>query len=46
VIAIDGARSVRKSTVGPAEAAMDLGRGCAAAMIAEGAGMLMGERNH
>ncbi len=46
VIAIDGTRSVRKSTAGPAEAAMDLGRACAAAMIAEGAGTLMGERNH
>jgi hydroxymethylbilane synthase len=46
VIEIDGERSVRKSTAGPAEAAMELGRELAAAMIAEGAGTLMGERNH
>ncbi|MFF3667363.1 hydroxymethylbilane synthase [Microtetraspora malaysiensis] len=46
VVAIDGVRSVRKSTSGPRLAAMDLGRDLAAAMIAEGAGTLMGEQAH
>ncbi|MEW9527688.1 hydroxymethylbilane synthase [Microbispora sp. NPDC049125] len=46
VIAVDGLRSVRKSTSGPLPAAMDLGRELAAAMIAEGAGTLMGEQAH
>ncbi|MET8142068.1 hydroxymethylbilane synthase [Sphaerisporangium sp. NPDC005288] len=46
VVAIDGARSVRKSTAGDPSAAMELGRDLAAAMIAEGAGTLMGERTH
>jgi hydroxymethylbilane synthase len=46
VMAIDGMRSVRKSTAGPSEAAMDLGRDLAAEMIAEGAGTLIGEQNH
>ncbi len=44
VVAIDGVRSVRKSTSGPSPAAMGLGRELAAAMIAEGAGTLMGEQ--
>ncbi|MEZ0071583.1 hydroxymethylbilane synthase [Planotetraspora sp. GP83] len=46
VVAVDGVRSVRKSTSGPSPAAMDLGRELAAAMIAEGAGTLMGEQAH
>ncbi|GAA1272103.1 hydroxymethylbilane synthase [Sphaerisporangium rubeum] len=46
VVALDGTRSVRKSTAGDLSAAMDLGRDLAAAMIAEGAGTLMGERIH
>ncbi|WP_433418947.1 hydroxymethylbilane synthase [Microtetraspora malaysiensis] len=46
VVAIDGVRSVCKSTSGPRLAAMDLGRDLAAAMIAEGAGTLMGEQAH
>lgn len=46
VVAIDGTRSVRKSTAGPATNPMDLGRDLAAAMIADGAGTLMGERFH
>lgn len=46
VVAIDGVRSVRKSTSGPRLAAMDLGRDLAASMIAEGAGTLMGEQAH
>ncbi|MFF4774567.1 hydroxymethylbilane synthase [Microtetraspora fusca] len=46
VVAIDGVRSVRKSTSGPRLAAMELGRDLAAAMIAEGAGTLMGEQAH
>jgi hydroxymethylbilane synthase len=46
VVAADGVRSVRKSTSGPPSAAMDLGRDLAAAMIAEGAGTLMGEQTH
>ncbi|ETK34495.1 hydroxymethylbilane synthase [Microbispora corallina] len=46
VVAIDGVRSVRKSASGPLPAAMDLGRELAAAMIAEGAGTLMGEQAH
>jgi hydroxymethylbilane synthase len=37
---------VRKSASGPPPAAMDLGRDLAAAMIAEGADMLMGEQTH
>lgn len=44
VVAIDGIRSVRKSTSGPSPAAMDLGRELAASMITEGAGTLMGEQ--
>jgi hydroxymethylbilane synthase len=44
VVSVDGVRSVRKSTSGTLPAAMDLGRELAAAMIAEGAGMLMGEQ--
>ncbi|GII63161.1 porphobilinogen deaminase 1 [Sphaerisporangium krabiense] len=46
VVAFDGTRSVRKSTAGDPSAAMELGRDLAAAMIAEGAGTLMGERTH
>ncbi|MFC6079590.1 hydroxymethylbilane synthase [Sphaerisporangium aureirubrum] len=46
VVALDGTRSVRKSTAGDLSAAMDLGRDLAAAMIAEGAGTLMEERTH
>ncbi|MEO3811268.1 hydroxymethylbilane synthase [Sphaerisporangium sp. B11E5] len=46
VVALDGTRSVRKSTAGDLSAAMELGRELAAAMIAEGAGTLMGERTH
>ncbi|MFC4529834.1 hydroxymethylbilane synthase [Sphaerisporangium dianthi] len=46
VVAIDGTRSVRKSTAGDPAAAMELGRDLATAMIAEGAGTLMGERTH
>ncbi|MCW2880148.1 MAG: Hydroxymethylbilane synthase [Sphaerisporangium sp.] len=46
VVAFDGTRSVRKSTAGDPSAAMELGRELATAMIAEGAGMLMGERTH
>ncbi|GLW98379.1 hydroxymethylbilane synthase [Microtetraspora sp. NBRC 16547] len=46
VVAIDGVRSVRKSTSGPRLAAMELGRDLAASMIAEGAGTLMGEQAH
>ncbi|GGK99386.1 porphobilinogen deaminase 1 [Sphaerisporangium melleum] len=46
VVALDGARSVRKSTAGDPAAAMELGRDLATAMIAEGAGTLMGERTH
>jgi hydroxymethylbilane synthase len=46
VVAIDGTRAVRKSTSGSPSAAMDLGRELAAAMIAEGAGTLMGEQAH
>ncbi|WP_248962253.1 hydroxymethylbilane synthase [Sphaerisporangium perillae] len=46
VVAIDGTRSVRKSTAGEPWAAMELGRDLATAMIAEGAGTLMGERTH
>jgi len=46
VVAIDGTRSVRKSTAGPATSPMELGRDLAAAMIADGAGTLMGERIH
>ncbi|MBP2707308.1 hydroxymethylbilane synthase [Microbispora sp. RL4-1S] len=46
VVAVDGLRSVRTSTSGPTPAAMDLGRELAAAMIAEGAGTLMGEQAH
>ncbi|MDH2426792.1 hydroxymethylbilane synthase [Sphaerisporangium sp. TRM90804] len=46
VVAIDGTRSVRTSTAGDPSAAMELGRELATAMIAEGAGMLMGERTH
>ncbi|MEO3853505.1 hydroxymethylbilane synthase [Acrocarpospora sp. B8E8] len=42
VVAIDGARAVRKSASGPRMAAMDLGRELAVAMIAQGAGTLMG----
>ncbi|GAA0374360.1 porphobilinogen deaminase 1 [Acrocarpospora corrugata] len=42
VVAIDGTRAVRKSASGPRTAAMDLGRELAAAMIAQGAGTLMG----
>ncbi|GAA0968443.1 hydroxymethylbilane synthase [Acrocarpospora macrocephala] len=42
VVAIDGARAVRKSASGPRTAAMDLGRELAVAMIAQGAGTLMG----
>ncbi|WP_405088170.1 hydroxymethylbilane synthase [Microbispora sp. NBC_01389] len=44
VVAVDGARSVRKSTSGPSPAAVELGRELAAAMIAEGADTLMGEQ--
>jgi hydroxymethylbilane synthase len=44
VVSVDVVRSVRKSTSGTLPAAMDLGRELAAAMIAEGAGMLMGEQ--
>ncbi|WP_182872895.1 hydroxymethylbilane synthase [Microbispora sp. H10670] len=46
VVAVDGARSVRKSTSGPSPAAVELGRELAAAMIAEGADTLMGEQAH
>ncbi|GGO13902.1 porphobilinogen deaminase 1 [Microbispora rosea subsp. aerata] len=46
VVAVDGARSVRKSTSGPSTAAVELGRELAAAMIAEGADTLMGEQAH
>jgi hydroxymethylbilane synthase len=46
VVAFDGTRSVRKSTAGDLSAAMELGRELATAMIAEGAGTLMGERTH
>ncbi|MEV6983798.1 hydroxymethylbilane synthase [Sphaerisporangium sp. NPDC051017] len=46
VVAFDGTRSVRKSTAGDPSAAMELGRDLATAMIAEGAGTLMGERTH
>jgi porphobilinogen deaminase len=46
VVAIDGTRSVRKSTAGPAANPMELGRELAATMLAEGAGTLMGERIH
>ncbi|WP_214409945.1 hydroxymethylbilane synthase [Sphaerisporangium fuscum] len=46
VVAFDGTRSVRKSTAGEPSAAMELGRELATAMIAEGAGTLMGERTH
>ncbi|MFC4589015.1 hydroxymethylbilane synthase [Sphaerisporangium corydalis] len=46
VVAFDGTRSVRKSTAGDPFAAMELGRELATAMIAEGAGTLMGERTH
>ncbi|GAA3792328.1 hydroxymethylbilane synthase [Sphaerisporangium flaviroseum] len=46
VVAFDGTRSVRKSTAGDPSASMELGRELATAMIAEGAGMLMGERTH
>jgi hydroxymethylbilane synthase len=46
VVAFDGTRSVRKSTAGYPSAAMELGRELATAMIAEGAGTLMGERTH
>ncbi|RCG30370.1 hydroxymethylbilane synthase [Sphaerisporangium album] len=46
VVAFDGTRSVRKSTAGDPSAAMELGRELATAMIAEGAGTLMGERTH
>nr|WP_204039365.1 hydroxymethylbilane synthase [Acrocarpospora phusangensis] len=42
VVAIDGTGAVRKSASGPRTAAMDLGRELAAAMIAQGAGTLMG----
>ncbi|WP_055479040.1 hydroxymethylbilane synthase [Sphaerimonospora mesophila] len=46
VVAVDGLRSVRKSASGPSSAAMELGRDLATAMIAEGAGTLMGEQAH
>ncbi|PZG55821.1 hydroxymethylbilane synthase [Spongiactinospora gelatinilytica] len=46
VIAVDGARAVRKSAAGPLPAAMEIGRDLAAAMVAEGAGTLMGEQSH
>jgi hydroxymethylbilane synthase len=46
VVALDGTRSVRKSTAGNPSGAMELGRDLAASMIAEGAGTLMGERTH
>lgn len=46
VVSLDGVRSVRKSTSGPSSAAMELGRDLAAAMLAEGAGTLMGEQAH
>ncbi|GIH46203.1 hydroxymethylbilane synthase [Microbispora rosea] len=44
VVAVDGGRSVRKSTSGPSTAAVEMGRELAAAMIAEGADTLMGEQ--
>ncbi|MFF5209928.1 hydroxymethylbilane synthase [Streptosporangium sp. NPDC000396] len=46
VVAIDGKRAVRKSAAGTPSAPMDLGRGLAAEMIAEGAGTLIGEQAH
>ncbi|WP_283139185.1 hydroxymethylbilane synthase [Rhizohabitans arisaemae] len=46
VVSLDGARWVRKSTAGPASDSMELGRGLAAAMLAEGADTLMGEQAH
>lgn len=44
VAAIDGARSIRRSTAGSVSEAMELGRALAAAMLDEGAGTLMGEQ--
>nr|WP_182898130.1 hydroxymethylbilane synthase [Microbispora sp. H10830] len=44
VVAVDGARSVRKSASGPSTTAVEMGRELAAAMIAEGADTLMGEQ--
>ncbi|MFE9670782.1 hydroxymethylbilane synthase [Microbispora bryophytorum] len=44
VVAVDGARSVRKSASGPSATAVEMGRELAAAMIAEGADTLMGEQ--
>ncbi|GIH64069.1 hydroxymethylbilane synthase [Microbispora siamensis] len=46
VVAVDGARSVRKSASGPSTTAVEMGRELAAAMIAEGADTLMGEQAH
>ncbi|MEU4572449.1 hydroxymethylbilane synthase [Nonomuraea sp. ATR24] len=46
VVAIDGARAVRKSTAGSPSEAEDLGRRLAAEMLHEGADRLMGEHSH
>ncbi|MDF5754943.1 hydroxymethylbilane synthase [Spongiactinospora sp. TRM90649] len=46
VVAVDGRRAIRKSTAGPLPAAMELGRDLATAMVADGAGTLMGEQSH
>jgi hydroxymethylbilane synthase len=46
VVAVDGVRAVRKSAAGHPARAMELGRDLAATMIAQGAGMLMGEQTH
>src|SRR5690606_3657984 len=46
VVSLDGVRPGRQSTSGPASAAMELGRDLAAALLAEGAGTLMGEQAH
>ncbi|MCG5215150.1 hydroxymethylbilane synthase [Streptosporangium sp. KLBMP 9127] len=43
VVALDGRRAIRKSAAGPPSGAVELGRDLATAMVAEGAGMLMGE---
>jgi hydroxymethylbilane synthase len=46
VVSIDGRRAIRKSAAGPSAEAVELGRDLATAMVAEGAGMLMGEQSH
>ncbi|GAA5074995.1 hydroxymethylbilane synthase [Thermocatellispora tengchongensis] len=46
VVSVDGTGAVRKSAAGSPLEAMALGRDLAAAMIADGAGTLMGEQTH